>query len=161
MPSDTAKQRLWRHEATSPSDATLRNQLPPLARMISMQYGRSWEVARRQPTHCSPPRRTYCCGLLSALSAKRHSMKSLLHTREVNFLRWLLFRYPHQTLVTAVACKRSWSFCQKCRWKVTAKQLNMLACISHMWLCAKWHDMVVSCTQNAPRRQQFHVAPAM
>ena len=39
----------------------------------------------------------------------------------VDFLCWLLFRYPFHTRVTAVACKRSRSFCQKCRWQVTAK----------------------------------------
>ena len=39
----------------------------------------------------------------------------------VNFLCWLLFRYPFQPRVTTVARKRSQSFCQKCRWQVTAK----------------------------------------
>ena len=38
----------------------------------------------------------------------------------VNFLCWLLFRYPFHPCVTAVACKRSKSFCWKCRWQVTA-----------------------------------------
>ena len=28
-------------------------------------------------------------------------------------------------------------------------------------VCMQWRDVVVWCTQNAPRRQQFHVAPAM
>ena len=37
--------------------------------------------------------------------------------------------------VTAVARKRSRSFCQKCRWQVAAKH----ACILRMWLCMKWH----------------------
>ena len=37
----------------------------------------------------------------------------------VNFLCWLLFRYPFHPRVTAVAHKRSWSFCPKCRWQVT------------------------------------------
>ena len=37
--------------------------------------------------------------------------------------------------VTAVACKRSQSFLQKCRWQVTAKHTYTL----HMWLCMKWH----------------------
>ena len=32
-----------------------------------------------------------------------------------------LFSYPFHTRITAVACKRSRSFCQKCRWRVTAK----------------------------------------
>ena len=39
----------------------------------------------------------------------------------VNFLCWLLFRYPFHPRVTAVARKRPRSFCQKRRWQVTAK----------------------------------------
>ena len=53
----------------------------------------------------------------------------------VDFLCWLLFRYPFHPRVTAVARKRSRSFCQKCRWQVTAK----LAYTLRMWLCMKWH----------------------
>ena len=53
----------------------------------------------------------------------------------VNFLCWLLFRYPFHPRVTTVARKRSWSFCQKCRWQVTAKHAYTLS----MWLCMKWH----------------------
>ena len=37
--------------------------------------------------------------------------------------------------VTAVARKRSWSFCQKSRWQVTAKHTYTL----RMWLCMKRH----------------------
>ena len=37
--------------------------------------------------------------------------------------------------VTTVACKRSWSFCQKRRWLATVKH----ACTWCMWLCMKWH----------------------
>ena len=48
----------------------------------------------------------------------------------VSFLCWLLFRYPR---VTAVARKRPRSFCQKCRWQVTAKHPYTL----RMWLCMK------------------------
>ena len=60
-----------------------------------------------------------------------------------NFLLpcWLLFRYPFHPHVTAVAHKRSWSFCQKYRWQVTAKH----TCTLHMWLCIKWRDLVHSC----------------
>ena len=36
-------------------------------------------------------------------------------------------------VVTAVACQRSRSFCQKCRWQVTTKH----ACTLRMWLCMK------------------------
>ena len=53
----------------------------------------------------------------------------------VNFLWWLLFQYPFHPCVSAVACKRPQSFCQKCRWQVPAKH----ACILRMWLCMKWH----------------------
>ena len=53
----------------------------------------------------------------------------------VNFLCWLLFQYPFHPRVTAVARKRSRSFCQKCRWQVTAKHAYTL----RMWLCMKWH----------------------
>ena len=53
----------------------------------------------------------------------------------VNFLCWLLFRYPFHPRVTAVTRKRSRSFCQKCRWQVTAKHIYTL----RMWLCMMWH----------------------
>ena len=51
------------------------------------------------------------------------------------FLCWLLSQYPLHVHVTTVAHKRSPSFCQKCRWQVTAKH----ACTSCMWLCMTWH----------------------
>ena len=52
--------------------------------------------------------------------------------------------------VTAVARKRSWSFCQKCRWQVTAKHAYTL----RMWLCMKWHgawlyDVHRTCAETA------------
>ena len=75
----------------------------------------------------------------------------------VNFLRWLLFRYPFHPCVTTLACKRSRSCCQKCRWQVTAKHARTL----RMWLCDVMQCMVVWCTQNVPRQQYFYVAPAM
>ena len=50
----------------------------------------------------------------------------------VDFLCWLLFRYPFHPCVTR---KRSRSFCQKCRWQVTAKHAYTL----RMWLCMKRH----------------------
>ena len=43
--------------------------------------------------------------------------------------------YPFHPRVTAVARKRSRSFCQKCRWQVTAKHAYTL----RMWLCKKRH----------------------
>ena len=53
----------------------------------------------------------------------------------VSFLCWLLFRYPFHPRVTAVARKTPRSFCQKCRWQVTAKHAYTL----RVWLCVKWH----------------------
>ena len=74
----------------------------------------------------------------------------------VNFLCLLLFQYPFHSHFN----KRSWSFCQKCRWQVTAKHARTLP----MWLWMKWpcklvHGCMVH-TERAPRRQLFHVAPA-
>ena len=48
----------------------------------------------------------------------------------VNFLCWLLFRYLFHPCVTTVARKKSRSFCQKCRWQVTAKHAYTL----RMWI---------------------------
>ena len=44
----------------------------------------------------------------------------------VNFLCWLLFQYRFHPRVTARARKKSWSFCQKFRWLVTAKYVFTL-----------------------------------
>ena len=72
-----------------------------------------------------------------------------------------IFQYPFHPRVTAVAPKRSWSFCQKRRWQVTAKHTYTLP----MWFWIKWHCKLVHnwmvYTELALRRQQFHVAPAM
>ena len=71
-----------------------------------------------------------------------------------------LFRYLFHCRATAVACKISRSFCQKCRWQVTAKHTFTLP----MWLWMKWQCKLVHgwmvYTELAPRWQQFHVAPA-
>ena len=57
----------------------------------------------------------------------------------VNFLCWLLFRYLFHPRVTAVACKRSRSFLQKCRWQVTPKHIYTLP----IWFWMKWHCKLV------------------
>ena len=36
-------------------------------------------------------------------------------------------------IITAVASKRSWPFCQKCMWQVTAKH----TCTQRMWFCMR------------------------
>jgi len=70
-----------------------------------------------------------------------------------------LLTYPPR--VTALAHKRSWPFCQKCKWQVTAKH----TCNLCMWLGMKWHcELLHGCmvyTAHALRWQQFYVAPAM
>ena len=78
----------------------------------------------------------------------------------VNFLCWVLFQYLFYPHVTAVASKRSQSFCQKCRWLL---HLNTHA--PYLW-DFEWSDTVnlhgcMVCTELALRRQQFHVTPAM
>ena len=79
----------------------------------------------------------------------------------VNFLCWLLCQYLFHPCVTAVAGKRSWSFCQKCRRQVAAKH----TCTLHLCLQMKRHyKQMHGCTvytEWVPRRQQFYVAPAM
>ena len=72
--------------------------------------------------------------------SKGCGFESLLERRE-NFLLQgqlsvlTLIRYPFHPCVTAVAHKRPRSFCQKCRWQVTAKHAYTL----RTWLCMKWH----------------------
>ena len=62
-------------------------------------------------------------------------MENLFFFSDVNFLCLLLFLYLLRPCVTAVAPKRSQSFCQKCWWLVTDKH----ACTLHLWLYMKWH----------------------
>ena len=73
----------------------------------------------------------------------------------VSFLWWLLFGYPFHPRVTAVARKRSRSFCQRCRWQVTGKHAYTVP----MWLWMKWHCNLVHgwmvYTELAPKRQHF------
>ena len=65
----------------------------------------------------------------------------------VDFLCWLSFWYPFHLHVTAVAHKRPRSFCQRCRWQVTAKRSYTLC----MWLCMKWHGAWLYGVQNLRR----------
>ena len=73
----------------------------------------------------------------------------------VNFLCWLLLRYPFHPRVISVARKRSRSFCQKCMWQVTPKHTYTLP----MWLWMKWHCNLVHAwmvyTELAPKRQHL------
>ena len=58
------------------------------------------------------------------------------------------FRYPFHPRVTAVARKRSWSFCQKCRWQITVKHAYT---VTYVALHEVTWNMVVWCTQDLRR----------
>ena len=60
----------------------------------------------------------------------------------VDFLCWLLFRYPFHPRVTTVARKKSRSFCQKCRWQVTAKHAYTLRCGFYWTVLRHWSQLV-------------------
>ena len=95
------------------------------------------------------------CSVVRAADAwlKGHMFESLLEQQENFFLQgWLsVLTLIHSTpCVTAVAHKRSQSFCQKCRWQVTPKHAYTL----RMWLCMKWHGAWLygvhrTCTETA------------
>ena len=59
------------------------------------------------------------------------------------------FRYPFHSSVTAVARKRSRSFCQKQRWQVTAK---------HAYTLRMWLDMVHGCMVYTERAKMAAVS---
>ena len=44
-----------------------------------------------------------------------------------------VIRCPLHHRVTAVACKRAWSFCQKCRWQITRKHVYTLDPTKSEW----------------------------
>ena len=58
----------------------------------------------------------------------------------VDFLCWLLLRYPFHPRVTAVARKKSRSFFQKCRWQVTAEHAYTL----RMWILLNRASVLVT-----------------
>ena len=62
------------------------------------------------------------------------SSRRIIFSR-VDFRCWILFQYLFHPCVTAIARKKSRSFCQKHRWQVTAKHAYNFC----MWLCMKWH----------------------
>ena len=91
----------------------------------------------------------FVCLLLTPKTSKCYCMTPTGKNHKVPNDR-LLFRYPFHPSVTAVARKRSWSFCKKYWWQVTAKQ----ACTLCMWLCMKWHgawlyDVHRTCAETA------------
>ena len=71
----------------------------------------------------------------------------------VNFLCWLLLQYPFHPCVTAVARKRSRSFCQTCRWQVTAKHAYTLHKCGF-----PWSDMVHGCMVYTERAEMAAVS---
>ena len=66
-------------------------------------------------------------------------LHSLLRVNALTLCHQLTEWLSHH--VTAVAHKRSQSFCRKCGWQVTAKYV----CTLHMWFCMKWRDKMHGC----------------
>ena len=58
----------------------------------------------------------------------------------VNFLCWLFIQSPFHPSVTAVACKRQRSLCQKCRWQVTPKHAHSLDPTKSEVIGSLWTD---------------------
>ena len=93
------------------------------------------------------PQHLFVCRVLLQFNKDLHlsmHVYTLAHThrdthrdtdRQTDRVNFLLFRYPFHPGVTAVAGERSRSFCQRCRWQVTAT----LACTLCMRLCMKSH----------------------
>ena len=61
--------------------------------------------------------------------------------------------YPFHPRVTAVARKRSRSFCPKCRCQVTVKHTCTLR--MRLWIKWYWCMVVMVYTERTPRRQQI------
>ena len=100
---------------------------------------RDWKVA------CSNPCR---CGRIIFFSG-------------VNFLCWFLFQYPFHPRVTAVARKRSRSFCQKCRWQVTAKHAYTLCNVALHEVTWLYGCMVYTELAELSQCQQLRMAAVM
>ena len=67
---------------------------------------------------------------------RSHEMSLNLKFGNWRYLHVSNLQVPLVILIfTAVARKISWSFCQKCRWQVTAKHAYAL----RMWLCMRWY----------------------
>ena len=68
----------------------------------------------------------------------------------VDFLCWLLFRYPFHPRVTTVARKKSRSFCQKSRWQVTAKTRIHLTYVDFIEPCfGIGHNLSLICQMTS------------
>ena len=68
----------------------------------------------------------------------------------VDFLCWLLFRYQFHPRVTTVARKKSRSFCQKCRWQVTAKTRIHLTYVDFIEPCfGIGHNLSLICQMTS------------
>ena len=87
--------------------------------------------------------------------------KNFLLQGQLSVQTLILVSIPPPVTAVARKNKRSQSFCQKCRWLVTAKS----TCTLHMWLWMKWHCKLVHGCMVYPEpvlwQQHFHVAAAM
>ena len=79
----------------------------------------------------------------SRSSPQQERRENVLLQGQLSVLTFI--RYPFHLWVTAVARKRSHSFCQNCGWQVTAKH----TCILCMWLRTTWHCKLVHCCMES------------
>ena len=84
----------------------------------------------RTRTHATSITQTH-----TAASGAQRSHQLLGSLHDESGATYTFISYSFLLCFTTVAYKRSRSFCQKCRWQVTAKH----TCTLCMWLCMKWH----------------------
>ena len=102
--------------------------------------------ATRRSCDLRPSVTTWGVGIAQWLERRTHDQKVTglsPHRRiffsRVSFLCWLILWYPFHPC--SVACERSRSFCQKCRWQVTGYRLH--TCTLRMWLGINWQHKLV------------------
>ena len=130
------------------------SRVPPWLQALTIET-RAWRVFQMaSSTNMHPVHALWRFGLKPVLNWANVCSPNILRTVRRTMIRFLIellvrrtwfgqsklyfvlkFRYPFHPRVTTVARKRSRSFCQKCRWQVTAKHAYTL----RMWLCMKWH----------------------
>ena len=106
---------------------------------VATRYSRNWRVKARGKSVYSTlsQRESYHSLLTPALPSLQSKHRALLGWRMPFILLEYIYHgvFQNRQVLRVVGRKRPRSFCQKCRWQVTAKY----ACTLRMWLCMKWH----------------------
>ena len=136
--------------------------------------------------HWQPEAKTEQAGMAQWIEHRTCGFKSMQEQRK-NFLLQgqlsvLLFRYPFHPIITAAARETAWSFCQSTDGGLQIMYMHltyvdlhkaMVHGCMHTLNIASRHLLkeryrksvlgvwVVWCVLNAPRQQQFYVAPTM